>query len=297
MKNDLQKILTFDEIKNELFKLCEETDCEMSIDGSDNIIIHKSGSGRRIVFPFICGLNQIIITSAEKNKADFRTVNSDYAESLGDREVFFNDESIGIIRNENNENKEKSVSKIELWEDNTVKTGDVCFLKTDVMCKGDKLYGFSLTPVISMKIIQNVLTNFNDSVNDTYFTVSFYRDFAVTYPKDIKPEEAYPVICAKTDKNFVIDKGCGILIKDGCHITRESVISRLSEMAEKKKITVQNFIGKSSPIPERLSVCGGGIVTGGLYLPVSHMGSGCEIVSDSDINSIVMMIKSIAEEK
>lgn len=294
MKSDLNQILTFDKIKNELSKLCEETECEMKVDRSDNIIIHKSGSGRRIVFPFICSLNQIIITSVDKNKADFRTANSDYAESFGDREVYFNGESVGIFRNEN---KEKSVSKIELWEDNMVKTGDICFLETGVKRKGDKLYGFLITPVISTKIIKNVLTDLNDCVNDLYFTVSFCRDFAVICQTELKPDEAYPIICAKTDKSFVTDKGCGILIKDGCHITNESVISRLSEIAEKKKVTVQNFIGKSSPIPERLSISGGGIVTGGLYLPVSHMGSGCEIVSESDVESIVMMIKSIAEEK
>ena len=294
MKNDLHKILTFDEIKNELSELCEETGCEMNVDRSDNIIIHKAGSGRRIVFPFICSLNQIIITSADKNKADFRTANSDYAESFGDREVYFNGESVGIIRNEN---KEKSVYKIELWEDNAVKTGAICFLETDVKCKGNRLYGFSITPVISTKIIKNVLTDLNDCVNDLYFTVSFCRDFTVTCHTELKPDEAYPIICAKTDKSFVTDKGCGILIKDGCHITNESVISRLSEIAEKKKITVQNFIGKSSSIPERLSISGGGIVTGGLYLPVSHMGSGCEIVSETDVENLIMMIKSIAEEK
>lgn len=294
MNNGLHRILTFDDIKNDLFKLCEEMGCEINIDRSDNIIIHKPGKERKIVFPLIYSLNQIIITSVEKNRADFRTVNFDYTESLGDREVFFNGESVGIIRIEN---KKKTASKIELWDNNSLKIGDICFLQSNIDCKGNKLYGCLLSPVISTKIIKNVLSSISRSVNDLYFTLSFCRDYAVSCSAALNPDEAYPIILAKTDENFVSGKGCGILIKDGCHITNESIISRLSEIAENKKITVQSFIGKSSPVSEKLSVSGRGVATGGLYLPVSHMGSGCEIVSGYDVDCLVMMIKSIAEEK
>ena len=49
MNNGLHRILTFDDIKNDLFKLCEEMGCEINIDRSDNIIIHKHKKKRKIV--------------------------------------------------------------------------------------------------------------------------------------------------------------------------------------------------------------------------------------------------------
>ena len=277
------------EVTDFLIGLCKTANIEVNLDASDNIIMHKSGSGEKIMFPFVINLSSIIINKTENSCAAFDSLCLCKAQSLADREVFNSDGvSGGIIRN-----VKKDDYEVKLWEKNSVKIGEYCYAKTSVTRKYDLLYGFNTEPYICLKIIDKLLLILSDCVNDIYFTVSFDATSASACAKAVNPDKIYMIYFADSDKSFKIGDGLGIVVKDGYHITDEGVIKNLTDICKENNIKVQTFVGKASALTERLVVLFGGSGVYPICLPIECRGSGCEVSDASDTDSALKLLDCI----
>lgn len=277
------------EVTDFLIGLCRTANAEVNQDASDNIIMHKSGSGEKIMFPFVINLSSVIINKAEDSCAAFDSLCLCKAQSLADREVFNSDGvSVGIIRN-----VKKDDYEVKLWEKNSVKIGERCNVKSNITCKDNLLYGFNTEPYMCLKIIDRLLLIFDKCVKDIYFTVSFNEASASACAKAVNPDKIYMIYFTDSDKSFKIGDGLGIVIKDGYHITDEGVIKGLTDICKENNIKAQTFVGKASALTERLAVLFGGSGVYPICLPIECRGSGCEISDASDTDSALKLFDCI----
>lgn len=282
-------INTKKEVADFLISLCKTANIEVNRDVSNNIIMHKSGSGEKIMFPFVINLSSVIISKAEDSCAAFESLCLCKKQSLADREVFNSDgASVGIIRN-----VKKDDYEVKLWDKNSVKIGEYCYLKSNILCKDNLLYGFNAEPYICVKIIEKLIFMFENYVNDIYFTVSFDDISASACAKSVNPDKIYMIYFADSDKSFKIGNGLGIVVKDGYHITDEGVIKNLTDICKENNIKSQTFVGKASALTEKLAVLFGGRCVYPICLPIDCRESGCEISDTSDTDYVLKLLDCI----
>lgn len=285
----MNDILTVKKITDELIKTAEKAGFNITKDSFDNILLFKKDieGSKKICFNFVFNLNRIMIKEVNDNVAEFVSENQNT--SFIDREVYFNSESIGIVRK-----AKEDTQNIELFTDNSLKIGDVCYTKQELKCKGNLLYGFNAIPEITLDFVQKLILKQIKSVKEIYFTISFCNKNIPILEK-IHFDEIYTVAFAAEYKNFKCGSGCASVIKDGFYVTDEKLIAKINESANNSKITIQNYVGKHSAFLEKISLHNRGALCGGIYIPVSHYQSGCEVIQKNDIESADMLINSLME--
>ncbi len=276
-------------VKNIICTELSSNSLDIYVDNADNIVIHKLGDGKKIMVSAVMNMAKLCITNIrEDNTANFELISeiSDYA--ICGKDVISNYNSIGIVRCSECKNKsdiDKIKYNIEVWDKTLVDIGDLCYIKTDINCKGDMLYGFNISSIISTKIILSIINLMRDCVNDIYFTVSFGDSGVLSAVKNINPDIFYSVYEAKTDKNFKISNGCGIVYKDGNAIISQSIKNFENDVASDNNLNVQPFIGRQNKLVEVLGITGDIDKIGAICIPVKHLGSSCEVVDTRDILS------------
>ncbi len=231
----------------------------------------------------------IIITKSDNKKAEFEIIGNLKKESVFDMEVCLMDESIGIIRK-----KEKPDDVIlELWEDNSIKSGDILNIKKNIDCKGDLLYGFNLSADISRRIADILITDSKLCVNQIYFTsLKSENDIKAEVTAE-KPDVVVFVYPVKATENCQISKGCGIVYKDGNAVTEPNIRQHLHNTAMKNDIPTQAYFGAQSALTEAFGILGKGAKVIPICIPVAHMGTRCEIADINDINAAANLVTQI----
>ncbi len=276
-------------IKDVIAQQVESSSIEINMDNAGNIVIHKCGRGRKIMISALVDRSRLCITSVSSKKAEFELSGNINKQSLKDTEVVFQASSIGIVRAKEEEKKENEYY-IDLWDENAIDKGDVCYLKSNVFCKGDILYGIDVSSVIPLEIIVCLINELRECVNDLYFTISFCENGVKSIVKSIKPDCLYHIYCAKSDDDFSISNGVGVVYKDGNAVVSPQIRNVQNKIAADKKIKTQPYIGKHSKLIEVLGITGEEKKIGALCIPVKCMGSGFEIVDINDIKSAEMLV-------
>ncbi len=272
--------------------MCKNPDMEMSVDNAENVIIHKSGNGKKIMVSAIIPKIRIYISNINDNKAEFELSGDLLKSALSDKEIFCNGETIGIVR-ENREKEKEPKYFIEKIDDTELKIGDICTVENKINCKGDTLYGLGVNSTIPLKIIERLVNDKKYDVNDIYFTLSFSENSAKTVVNIIKPDYIYSIYCAEATDAFKRGKGCGIVYKDGNAVLPDDIRSICEETAHKNDIKTQVYIGKQSHLPEIFGIIGKGAEVLGICIPTEKFKSACEVAGIEDMNCAVRLIAEI----
>lgn len=267
---------------------------EAYVDNADNIIVRKKGTGKKVMVSTVIKNPRLCITNIKSDNIAEVSVSEEYRSSdLCGLEAISNKGDLGIVRcaEDVDKSSEKDVSlHIELWDEKLANVADICYIKSNIYCKGDLLYGFNTSPLILTKILIDTIKQHVESVNDIYFTLSFSDFGLVSAVKKINPETLYFVYEVNADKNFKISNGCGIVYKDGNAIVAADVIKRETEVAKNNNICVQPFVGKQNKLLETLGITADINEICALCVPVKHLKSNCEVIDVKDVKSVGIML-------
>lgn len=280
------------DIINLIKNMCKHPDMEINVDNAENVIIHKAGKGKKIMISAIIPKIRLYISKINDNKAEFELSGDIEKSALKDKEVFYDGETIGIIRESKEKEKELKYI-IEKIDNKELKIGDICTMENKISCKGNKLYGIGISTVPPLRIVEKLIGNKNDSVNDIYFTLSFSENSAKTAVNVIEPDHVYLIYCADATDNFERGKGCGIVYKDGNAIAPDNLRNICEEAACKNDIKTQTYIGKQSSLPEIFGIIGKGAEVSGICIPTEHLNSACEVVGIEDIDCAIALFTQI----
>ena len=272
---------------------------EIKTDTSGNVIIHSKNDTDNVAKIMICTVtnqNNLLIKKVKDNKAEFETDTETSPIAINDKEVFVSKDSIGIIRSDYKDDK---INKqyIELWTDVSVETGDFCAVKVRVNCKASTLYGNNLSTVVSLKSIISAACKIDKCVNELYFTASNSERQLKALACEIKPDYIFLIKAAETTDEFKISEGCGIVYKDGCAVTEKKLRTIMIDSAKQTDVSFQPYIGRCTTLAEALSITGKGAFVGGIYIPVEHKKTACQIVDINDINAAENLLINLINNK
>ena len=283
----IKEIINSDSDLSGIRELINNIRFEITTDTSGNVIIHSKNNdinASKIMICTVYNTNNLLIKKINDNKAEFEKDTETSSAAINDKEVFVGKESIGIIRSEYKDDK---ISKqyIELWKDISVETGDCCSVKTNIDCKANTLYGNNFDSVIPLQPMVSAINKAEECVNELYFTLSISEKSLKALACEIKPDYIFLIKTTEATEEFKISDGCGIVYKDGCAVTAKNLRDVMLSAAKQSDVSFQPYIGRCTTLAEALSITGKGAFVGGIYIPVEHQKTSCQIADVNDINS------------
>ena len=280
-ENEIRKFIS-DNVK----KYCDE----LSVDAMGNLIAHKKGSGKKIMFAAHMDEIGIIVTDIDdKGFVRFSSVGGLNLRNLVNLRVRFANGVEGVIGAEEESFKDKpAISKLYVdlgaadkkEAEKIVSIGDTAsFVGGFVKC-GDNVVSKALDNRVGCAILMQALSEIKDCENDLYFVFTTQEEVGLRGAKTaafaINPDIAVAV--------DVTDTG-----------DTPSAPTMAIETAKKNKIPYQlEIMTDGGTDAGAIHLTRAGIKTGGISVPTRYVHSPSEMASVSDIENSVKLLYNIA---
>jgi endoglucanase len=238
---------------------------------------------------------------------------------LGKR-VLFENGTIGVVGVEKKEyarklNKEKMFIDIgaESKKDagRRVRIGDMCAVYSPYTVTDRIITGGWMNDRIGCLILLEVMENIKLTPNDIIFVFSAQEEVGIrgvkTATYEIEPDIGIVVDVTESSADLpegelsgscVLGKGAGIKVMDRKIIVPKMLIDHLTSLAGKNKIPHQRDIMQSSGTgAQGIQLSRGGVLAGGISVPVRYMHSACEMCALHDIQACKDLIKAFCVNK
>ena len=279
-ENEIRKFIS-DNVK----KYCNE----LSVDAMGNLIAHKKGSGKKIMFAAHMAENGIIVTDANGVEG-----------VIGAEEESFKDKpAISKLYVDLGAADKKEAEKI-------VSIGDTAsFVGRFVKC-GDKVVSKALDNRVGCAILMQALSEIKDCENDLYFVFTTQEEVGLRGAKTaafaINPDIAVAVDVTDTGDTpsaptmaIELGKGTAIKVMDRSIMCDADVRTMMIETAKKNKIPYQlEIMTDGGTDAGAIHLTRAGIKTGGISVPTRYVHSPSEMASVSDIENSVKLLYNIA---
>lgn len=298
-------------IKNEVAPYCDE----VSVDALGNIIAHKKGNGKRIMFGAhmdeigyfathitqnglikvspVGGLNYLSCAYAPVvSEGGIKGVVGSKTASLPECADLFID--IGAT-------SKKQAEKYVRVGDFFVHTPSITHLL------GTRYVGRPFDNRVGCAILIEALKNVKSTDNDLYFVFTVQEEVgcrgakAVTY--GIEPEIAIALDVTRTDDkggadvlNVSIGKGPTIKIKDASVICSHEIVSKMRELAQEDGIKYQNeTLSRGGTDTSMMQIAKKGCKVGAISIPCGFIHTNVEMIDINDAKNAVKLAIAIAE--
>ena len=306
-ENEIRKFI-FDNVK----KYCDE----LSLDAMGNLITHKKGSGKKIMFAAHMDEIGIIVTDIDdKGFVRFSSVGGLNLRNLVNLRVRFANGVEGVIGAEEESFKDKpAISKLYVdlgaadkkEAEKIVSIGDTAsFVGGFVKC-GDNVVSKALDNRVGCAILMQALSEIKDCENDLYFVFTTQEEVGLRGAKTaafaINPDIAVAVDVTDTGDTpsaptmaIELGKGTAIKVMDRSIMCDADVRTMMIETAKKNKIPYQlEIMTDGGTDAGAIHLTRAGIKTGGISVPTRYVHSPSEMASVSDIENSVKLLYNIA---
>lgn len=288
---------------------------EVYTDALGNLIVHKKGSGKRLMFAAHCDEIGIIVTFIdEKGFLRFADVGGLYLRNLVNRKVRFENGIIGVIGTEE-ENEKRSMSKmyIDIGENSReeaeklVSVGDAAVFVGDFFVQGSNVISKALDNRAGCYVLIEALKRVK-SENDLYFVFTTQEEVGLrgarTAAYAINPDYALSVDITDTGDTpkcpkmaVKLGEGAAIKVMDYSVITSREVREALIELAKENDVKYQlEIMTEGGTDAGVIHFTRGGIKTGGISIPTRYIHSPSEMISINDLNSCTELLVLFAEK-
>ncbi len=301
-----------DFISEEIKKYCDE----ISSDAMGNLVAHKRGGGKKIMFAAHMDEIGIIATAVdEKGFIRFSSVGGLNLRNLVNLRVRFANGTEGVIGAQEEAFKDKpSLDKlyIDIGADSKkeaekkVSIGDTAtFVGRFVKC-GDKVVSKALDNRAGCAVLMAALSEIKESVNDLYFVFTTQEEVGLRGAKtaafDIQPDVAFAVDVTDTGDTpdaptmaVEIGKGAAIKVMDRSVMCDAQVRAKMIETAKENDIPYQlEIMTDGGTDAGAIHLTGAGVKTGGISIPTRYIHSPSEMASVSDIENCVRLARELA---
>lgn len=291
---------------------------DITTDTLGNLIVHKKGSGPRVMFAAHMDSIGCIVTHVdEKGFIHFGKLGGLAPHEIAFAPVRFQNGVRGIIcAPENVEAKDWKVedlyidigAKDETEAKGKVKLGDTAVYATESYEAGVRLVSPYMDNRISCVVLLMALEQLQKSDNDLYFVFTVQEEVGLRGAKTaafgIDPVYAVAVDVTSSDdelgsKHSATSKlGCGAAVKvmDGSVLCHPCMVDKLNALAQEKKILAQNDIiragGTDAGAIHQSRV---GVYTGGISIPCRYIHTPQEMVDSRDVEACAKLVAAFAE--
>ena len=305
------------EIAETIRRLAEPYADECTIDTLGNLIVHKKGSGPRVMFAAHMDSIGLIVTHIdEKGYLSFGKLGGIHPENLLHTPVRFKNGVRGAV----------SLRGETAWKDMTindlfidigakdeaaakamVQVGDTAVADMPVFSMGSRLCGPYMDNRISCAAMLEALSLINEHSNDLYFVFTVQEELGLRGSKpaafSIDPQYGIAVDVTLADEweskakgSSVLGGGAAIKVMDNSVICHPEVVGKLEMLAKERDIPCQrDIITAGGTDAGSIHISRAGVLTGGISIPCRYMHSPVETVETKDVSAAAKLIAAYAE--
>lgn len=267
---------------------------ETRVDALGNLIVHKKGSGRRIMLAAHMDTVGLIVTYVDEDGyARFGTLGGLRPVPAIGQKVRFENGTVGIICAERGV-KPEELTADKLYVDplgQSVQVGDAAVCCGEPITAGDVIASACLDDRIGCAILLKTMELLGPTDNDLYFVFTAQEEVgargAKTAAFSIMPELAFAVdVCGLFDtpgdfkpNGVTIDKPV-ICLMDGSVLCHPDAVACLQAAADKLAIPTQRLVTKRGGSDAgAIFSAGSGVPTGLLMVPTRYVHTPNEVAS------------------
>ena len=298
-------------IKNQIEPYADE----IRTDAMGNLIIHKAGPGKKLMFSAHMDIAGFVITFIEKDGClRFHMMGHYNSEQLTGQAVRFENNMPGLIVPGKIPVKSVSDLKIDIGRisrneaEKLVQPGDTCVLKTLSFRNGTTYFSNGLDGRAGCFAIINALRSINAPANDLYFVFSCQEEVGIRGIKpaafSVNPDISIAVGATGTvdsvdDHRFSakLNYGVGIQLMTDHLICHNEVVTWMNDTALENNIPVQRDINDLPSAAGELQRTAGGVYVGGIGIPCRYLHTPIEACSLNDIRAAAQLIAALSEKE
>ncbi len=289
---------------------------EVYTDNMGNLIAHKKGNGKKIMFAAHMDEIGIIATDIDdKGFVRFSNIGGLNIRNLVNLRVHFANGIEGVIGAEEEDFKSKpALSKLfvdigasdKKSAEKKVGIGDSASFVGGFVNMGDCVVSKALDNRAGCAILIKALAEITNSENDLYFVFTTQEEVglrgAKTVAFDIEPDVAVAVDVTDTGDTpsaptmaVEMGKGAAIKVMDRSIMCDADVRAKMVETAKKNKIPYQlEIMTDGGTDAGAIHLTKSGIKTGGISVPTRYIHSPSEMASINDIESCIELVKELS---
>lgn len=286
-------------------------------DPMGNLIVHKRGNGPKIMFAAHMDSIGMIVTHIEEDGyLRFGKVGGLNLHALLHTPVRFASGTRGLVGVDKSADMKKLAvedmfidigahSKEEAAKQ--VSIGDTAVFDTPTFVAGNRMVSPYMDNRISCVILLAALERLENTNNDLYFVFTTQEEVGLRGAKTaayaIDPDYAVAIDVTLSDDepgskhngSSVLGKGTAIKVMDSSVICHPQMVTKLTELAEKKNIPFQNDVIRSGGTDAgAIHVSRTGVYTGGISIPCRYIHSPTEMVQISDVEACIELTAAFA---
>ena len=305
------------EIAETIRRLAEPYADECSIDTLGNLIVHRKGTGPRVMFAAHMDSIGLIVTHIdEKGYLSFGKLGGIHPENLLHTPVRFKNGIRGAVSLRGNvEWKKMTVDDLfidigardEAGAKAMIRVGDTAVADLPVFSMGSRLCGPYMDNRISCAAMLEALSLIKNHSSDLYFVFTVQEELGLRGSKpaafSIDPKYGIAVDVTKADEpeakgkgSSVLGGGAAVKVMDNSVICHPEVVETLEKLALKSNIPCQrDIITGGSTDAGSIHISRAGVLTGGISIPCRYLHSPVETVETEDVSAAAKLIALYAE--
>ncbi len=288
---------------------------EIFTDALGNLIVHKKGNGKKVMFAAHTDEIGVVVTFIEKEGyLRFADVGGLYTKYLAGRRVRFGNGVIGVISTEQKNDKNQLAKMfIDIGAqsreeaEKLVSVGDMAAFMGDFVIQNGCVVSKAIDNRVGCYVLIEALKKVK-SDNDLYFVFTSQEEVGLRGARaaayTIDPEYALAVDVTDTGDTpkcpkmaVKLGEGAAVKVMDYSVICHHEVRSKLSELAEENGVKYQlEIMTEGGTDAGVIHFARGGVKTGGISIPTRYIHSPSEMVRISDIEAAVELCRLFAEK-
>lgn len=288
---------------------------EVYTDVMGNLIAHKKGNGKKIMFAAHADEIGVIVTYIDDNGfLRFSDVGGLYTKNLTNRKVRFLNGVIGVISSEK-ENEKNQLGKMYIdigatskeEAERLVNIGDMAVFVGEFYTQGKRIISKALDNRSGCYVLIETLKNVK-SDNDLYFCFTSQEEVGLrgarTCAYSVNADYAIAIDitdCGDTpncNKNSCkLGGGAAIKVMDYSVITSNEVREKLVELAKENSIKYQlEVMTEGGTDAGVMLIARDGALTGGISIPTRYIHSPSEMIDAVDLKNSIKLATLFAEK-
>ncbi len=287
---------------------------EIFTDNLGNLIVHKKGSGKKLMFSAHMDEIGLMATYIEDNRfVRFAPVGGVGINTILGKTVTFANGTRGVVAYESAIDIKKELDFKKLYIDvfsdggaEKVAVGDMAVIDGEFMQNGNFVTGRALDNRIGVCVLAEAVKAVESSDFDLYFVFSSQEEIGLrgarTAAFEINPDYAVSVDVTDTGdtpncpkNSVVLGKGAAVKIMDKSVICHPKVRRALQKCAASLGMSVQSeVLSYGGTDAGSIHMTGDGVATGALSVPLRYMHTAVETAAVSDIEDCIKLVTEFA---
>lgn len=291
---------------------------EQWTDTLGNLIVHKKGSGPKVMFAAHMDSIGMIATHIEDNGfVRFGQIGGLNLSAILYTCVKFENGTSGCVcADDHVDSKKLSIDDMYIdigassreEAEKLVQIGDTAVFDSKTICLGNRLISPYMDNRISCLILLATLERIQNSENDLYFVFTTQEEVGLRGAKTaayaIAPDYAVAVDVtlsddvpgAKHNGSSVFGKGAAIKVMDNSVICHPEMVQKLTALAKENGIAHQSDVIRAGGTDAgAIHVSRAGVYTGGISIPCRYTHTPTEMVQISDVEACIELTVAFAE--